>query len=831
MPGAFAGVTVGTVLTNMAIGVVASIGTAFVMQGVNRLFFTEDDIGARDRGRDQVFRNPVAPHRWIYGEVQVAGMLAYAETYGASPPNEFLSLIIVLAAHECEAIGDTILVNDDEITLEFDSPNNRWIPPAGNKYRDNLWIYKHLGDVNQVADAELVAQSAGLWTTNHRGRGRAYVHAQLRYNESLYQGLPNLRFLVRGRKIYDTANQQTAWSSSPPLAARDYLVEALKYPAAEMDDAIFTVSRNVAAENVPLKGGGTQDRYRCHGTIELSELPADVIGDLLVAQAGSFTWINGKYAVHAGAPSAPVMTITERHLRGPVVVNARRSGRDLFNTVRGTFNDQRNQWQPVDFPVVDSAQAIADDNNQVLTRDVRFPFENNSARAQRLAKIELQRTRQQITCVLPCKLIVLQTSVWDTVLVDLPRYGWANKKFRVVSWRFGLSESWGIDLLLAEEADSLWDWDPNQDEKDHDPAPDTILPNPFDQAPPTGVTVTESSFIDAKNPKDMGQVTVTWTAPAASAYLSRYEVRLRRVGAPDWGDAQVVDRVNTRAVFGALKLTDDYEGAVRAVGVYAESVWVSSTSGALAGDTTPPALPALLDISSPAIRSLRIRWTNPADADFSHVEIAVRTDTGTPGPTDIRKIAPGKPSDEDQWTYENLAPDTDRYVRFRSVDITGNKSAWSAANGPYQTKRAITDDVTDDAISNPKIQDNATARTASANQDNNVAIPATWTTLATAATASDGSSVQLHFTSAVIGGVDGSSITTGLEFRLRRDSTNIRNWAELPFNEERKFVSFQHRDSNPPAGSNTYTVQARRVEGSVDGGGRDNELSLTESRK
>lgn len=113
-------------------------------------------------------------------------------------------------------------------------------------------LTKHLGSPSQVADANLVAENVG-WTVNHRLRGRAYVYAKLGfYADRWPTGIPALKAVVRGRKVYDPRTTLTAWSDNPALCIRDYLtaVFGLGCASTEIDDAAFIAAANICDEYV-----------------------------------------------------------------------------------------------------------------------------------------------------------------------------------------------------------------------------------------------------------------------------------------------------------------------------------------------------------------------------------------------------------------------------------------------------------------------------------------------------------------------------------------------------------------------------------------------------
>jgi len=93
------------------------------------------------------------------------------------------------------------------------------------------------------------------------------------------------------------------------------------------------------------------------------------------------------------------------------------------------------------------------------------------------------------------------------------------------------------------------------------------------------------------------------------------------------------------------------------------------------GDTTAPAV-----VSSPSATagqgSITLAWTNPTDKDFSNAEI-YRADTTGGTYTAIASVAGGHglPS---SFVNGSLADSEDYFYKIKSVDYSGNKSAFSA---------------------------------------------------------------------------------------------------------------------------------------------------------
>ncbi|MFQ5783617.1 MAG: phage tail protein [Alphaproteobacteria bacterium] len=207
------------------------------------------DFAAREKGITQLVRASVEAQRVIYGERMVSGPLVFAEVTG--PGRRFLHLVIALAGHEVEAIGDVFL--NDEAAGDLDAAGD----VTTGRFAGTVRIKKHLGAAGQLADADLVGE-APSWTDAHRLRGIAYLYVRLTFDRDVFPtGIPNVKALVRGRKILDPRNPANppAWSDNAALCLRDYLVSDFGLsadPANELDDARAILAADICDEDVAL---------------------------------------------------------------------------------------------------------------------------------------------------------------------------------------------------------------------------------------------------------------------------------------------------------------------------------------------------------------------------------------------------------------------------------------------------------------------------------------------------------------------------------------------------------------------------------------------------
>ena len=524
--------------------------------------------------RSYVVRSNVENRRIIYGEAMVSGPLVFA---ASTDSNNTLHLVIALAAHECEQIG-AIYLNDEAIgTLD----GNGLV--TDGRFANQVTVKKYLGTATQTADPDLVAADVG-WTTAHRLQGVTYLYLKLAYSRDVFpRGIPNIKAVVKGRKVYDPRSATTVWSANPALCIRDYLTAGfgLGCTSAELDDAAFSAAANLCDEAVTLAAGGTEARYTANGVLDTGATPRDNLQTLLTACGGVLVWTAGKYVLHGAAYTAPAVTLTEEDLRGKLTVRPRQPRQRLFNAVRGTYVDPDKYWQPGDFTPVTNATYAAQDG-AVIWRDLALPMTTSAATAQRLGKILLETGRQAITVEFPAKAVGFKLAVWDTVRLTIASLGWSAKEFKVVSWE--MAEAGGVNLVLQEESAACYAW--SAEETIADPAPDTGLPDPYTVAAP-GVPAVSEALYETREGSGV-KVRVTFTAAdSAGPYVDAYQFEYRATGATDW---TVLPRVATPELMLFDVAPGRYDVRVKAINsLGVSSPYATRSNVEILGLAVPPA--------------------------------------------------------------------------------------------------------------------------------------------------------------------------------------------------------------------------------------------------
>lgn len=572
---------VATFLANVAV----SLASSFVLGAVSKALSPKPkaaSFSAILRDRTVAVRQPITVHRIIFGQQRVSGPYTFLHS---TESNKYLHMVLTLAAHEVEEIG-SVYFNDELVPL--DASGN-----ASGKYAGHVVVKKGLGTAN---DADLintlVTNTNNVWTANHKQSGRAKIYVRLTWNQDLFGGgLPNITAIVKGKKLYDPRTGATVYSNNAALCIRDYLASSgygLGEPAARLDDASFVAAANVCDETVSLTGGGTEQRYTCNGTIDTDAKPKEALQRLLSSCAGTLPYSGGKWRLLAGAYRTPAISLSEAELDGPIKVNARVSRRELFNAVKGVFVNPADFWQPTDFPPITNATYLSQDQGERIWKDITLEFTTSAATAQRLAKIDLERARQQITTVWPCNLKAMRVQVGAVVNLNNTRFGWSNKPFEVVDWQFAIrgdsdAPRLGVDLTLRETAATVYDWNSGE-ETVLDPAPDTNLPNPFTVIAPSVPSVTESLYQTSGSAGVKARATVSWTG--FDQFATTYQVEYKLNSASVW-------RVEPQTSSTTLDINDiapgKYDFRVKAINTIGVSSGYSSVTKEISGLTAAPA--------------------------------------------------------------------------------------------------------------------------------------------------------------------------------------------------------------------------------------------------
>ena len=694
-------------------------------------------------------RSAQSPHRIVFGNALCGGTVTYVQVTGAE--KELMHGILAIAGHEVHSFGPVWF--DDVRTVRNESTG---AVTSGGELAGLISIWPHVGTTTQAADANLIAASAGQWTSAHQGKGIAYAYIRRTFDQDKNYVLTDARLLVRGAKYYDPRTGLTALTANPAIVLRGYLTAPYGIAASStrLDDTSIAAAADICDEwvdtgitgvtatvgyatgfftlasidsrlgigdrltlntgSVPggFTAGGTyylvridgqtvglaasyqdaidgttiaptggtpatvtlnsihQRRYTVHGSVTLDQQPKDIVEDLLESMAGNIVRIGGKIYVHAGAYTAPTITLTERDTRGPSSIQPRVARHDLVNSIAGSFVDVGRLWTQSDYPPVADAAYVPDDGGATIQRRLDFPFVTDALRAQRLAKIALRRSRAR-KLTLRCKLSALRLAGFATVSVTYPQLGLDAAVFRIMRLDItGDDGGLGVDLSLREEATTDYEWSAGDATA---PVPTIPLDIPTLAtavvAPPT-ITVSSGNdeLLAAADGSIISRMRIDWGA-AAEPSLVGYEIQYRRAGDSAY---QSINASRDQNTTWAAPVEDGlaYDVRVRSVAAPGtrRSAWASTTH-TVVGKTAAPTGPTSLAVVA-ALGGYDIAWSACPDADYATSQLWESTSNDRTAATLVADMTGNR------FARAGLPGSVTRWYWVRHIDRSGNVSDW-----------------------------------------------------------------------------------------------------------------------------------------------------------
>lgn len=433
--GASAAAAAGWIATGvaLAIGMAATAAGALLTKTPNTNF----NAYKGQQERKQVLRAAAAPRTVVYGTTVASGVMVFAEEQpGDQEEDELLHMALVVAGHPLDGIGDIWLGDDlvqtfeDYVTWEFH--NDR-----------------------QTVDP-FMKKNCPSWKEDMIGKGIAWLRISFKFNaEKFPSGLPNVKMLKRGRRIYDPRSGQTVFSNNAALVILDYFRTYLKRKDENINWDQFKEAANICDEYVPNADGSTEQRYRINGEFEVDEAPSKILDAMLQACGGELTYVAGKHGLLVGAYYGPAtMTLDESCIAGDIKIVPETSYKERTNTITGTFIDPKQNYVEADFPPVVVKEWVEKDGGEI-TQDMDFRFVTSEYQAQRLANIVLRRKRVGRTIEIPCNMKGYKFRPGMYVKVTITQIGMKNVEMRVTKWSF--NPKGGVNLTLRQDFLEMWD--------------------------------------------------------------------------------------------------------------------------------------------------------------------------------------------------------------------------------------------------------------------------------------------------------------------------------------------------------------------------------------
>ena len=661
----------------IVIAVVASTALSYVMtqQAQKKAKKAADDMAGLLVNKE----SNIEPLPIIYGVRRVGGVRVFVSTRDASggDPNEYLYICLVLCEGDVHSITDIHL---DDIAI------------TNSKY-SGLYSYNvHTGSDSQAYDSLLTEANSG-WTSTHRLRGVAYIAMRLKWDADVFSGVPEITALVNGRKVYDPRKDSTSagydsslgvssqrfatpstwtFSVNPSLCIRDYLSNirfGKGLAGTKLDDSAFgsaATDCDVTAQFY--SGGSASNLFDMNAVLQTDDTLFENVQIMLMGCRGFLPYNQGVYSLRIDKSRSSVYAFTVDNMIGGISITGE-SKENKFNRVNVKFANSAIDYQPdsatwPDAGSTEESTFLAEDGGTLLVSDIELPTCSNYYVARDIARVILRRSRNAIRCTIQATSEALQLSVGDVVTVNHPTPAWGDKPFQVEE--ITLNYDGTCSLALLEYDSTIYTYDTSAVETTY---PDTNLPNPFAVATPGAITTSATTSV-ALDGTIIPQVNISWVA-STDSFVTQYDVQY----STDNSTFISIITDNLTYVISPVVPGATYYTKVRSINALGvRSAFVSANQGS-AGDTTAPGLPTSLSAVA-GYKSISLRWTNPADKDFSNTEVYRATSSG--GTFSEVATVGGGWGVATEFLNGGLADATAYYYKFKAVDYSGNKSAFTS---------------------------------------------------------------------------------------------------------------------------------------------------------
>lgn len=709
-----------------AVGLIVSTGLSLLLNRAPSVART--DASAADR--KQAIRSGIAPRNVVYGRALVAGPVIYMSSEGEY--NEWIHIVMPLAGHPVHAF-DVVRLNGFIIPVAEHSaggdgttgaglggvqgynngvyvriragtaqgpiaaadirPDADGFDPDADLFRDAVLRIALFDGTQNSASPDLLALRPTEWDSNMTLSGLPYIYLRIRFSSDVFGGgFQSLAVELRGKRLWDPRSDTEEYSDNAALAALDYLTAdyGLAVPSSELDIDAISAAANVCDEDVPLDMAATefQPRYTINGSYKLDQSPIDVM-DALLNGWGTAVYVQGLYRIHAAAAEAAVVTITESDLAGAIELVRNHPRREARNSITGTYIEPDQGWEPLAFPKVVSAAALAADGEEVaVTMDL--PFIIDARRAQRLARLSLLTHRAggfQIRA--PLKYSAIRMACWDVAAVTLGDFGLDEDTFRLTSWRFD-PVGGGVSVLLQSDVPDAYGWIASD-------AEEPILSEVTDLVSPLTVPQGETptvavSYRIQTDGTAVPRLLVGWTVTAPTPFVNFIEIQWRDVDTAEGWHSRLVPSTESETAIEPIQPTHDYQVRLRYHAGLVRGEWsANGTATGEGNETATPTGPSGTSVTA-ILGGYRVDFTPATAADLAATEIGedvvayegtIVYVAETTGAKHVRMVASGDYAE--------------RRVYLRSRNTAGQRSSWDLA-GTVTPQLAGTVDIATDAV-------------------------------------------------------------------------------------------------------------------------------------
>lgn len=565
------------------------------------------------------------PQSFVLGKYMTAGNLAAPEmSHGVSGDTRYLTRVIDLGDIAFDGL-DSIIIDGDPCTLGTSGTltmsdgdgttaavNSVYGPTVAtpNRYTGFAWCRFYDGS-QTTADADLVSIYGSYperpWQSDMIGRGVPYAIMTFLWRDSpqIWTGKPDVKFVLRGIKLYDPRKDSTAggsgshrysnqatweWSENPVVMIYNILrgIPMLGgntygggFSAADLPYTVWAAAMNAC--DVLISGRKTYIAgYEVKiGTPDIGgDAPLDVVDELLKACSGEIADVGGTIYIRVGGPALPVKFITDDDIlrSQPQDLDPFPALENTYNGVHATYPDPEQLWTVREAPPRYDTTAQAEDGGQILIGDVALPTVPNKTQVQQLMKAwlrDVRRMRVHNIALPPEGLLINPLDVVDWTST---RNGYTGKDFEVSQVSID-PRTLCTTLSMREKDSGDYAWIVGDEIATTAPSAIKVQPGALAVS---GWTVSATSVRDAGDVARRPAIAISWTTPIPAVTDVKWQVRVQATSRQvTTGQTPLVD--GSDIISGGLLPDTQYQVRARYVSAKSTSwtAWTSVTTSSL----------------------------------------------------------------------------------------------------------------------------------------------------------------------------------------------------------------------------------------------------------
>lgn len=670
-PLAIVNTVAGVGIAGSIFGAAVSIGLAFGASFLANALFSQEVPASASNPTDvqQSLRASAADRQVFYGQYQASGNWVFAETKQGS----FHKLLSICQGPLVQLLS--VKIDDNTVTR-----NGSGIVTS-SPYNSKARVELRYGTGSETYYTNL-ASAFSEWTSSHKGLGVVSLYAtqfpvgQSSYYDTFPNGI-NTLYRVEGKftKVTNISTGATEWSDNAAGVIKHFMESenGMRIPSEVLDttlaSAAWLKAWNRCDDDIDLKAGGTEKRYRLWGAYKLSETPGSVLDAMLKnCDARPILTRDGGMSIAIGEYNEPTVLLDNTVITGFSKLRRGNNVADVANKLTGKWLSKDQDYQLTDIDAWIDATSVAARGE--IPEDYPLVWTPSHSQARRLLKIQYYRLNPLWSITVTCRLKAMEAFQEQFVAVD---YTVGNTRiqgaFETDNFEFNIGDNGilkSVTLTLRSMSAVAYTWDEDQEEGDAPVVDEAVVDNTIPAV--SGFDVTVDNRV-------VGGVTVPYPVldfdDPGDALVT--ELRGKKTADTNWTSITVPDGATSVDGF----IMDDgveYEFQARNITLTGrQGAWSTSITVTATADETPPGDPTSVSAVD-SVGSADLGWTTPNSANFSRVHIYRNTTDNFSTATEIGS-SPfyGSPSTAYTHTDGSLSAGT-YYYYFTAANFSGVES-------------------------------------------------------------------------------------------------------------------------------------------------------------